>query len=155
MRKIFEKLSNFGPAPKVPVGQKLWNLHFPIIPKMHQSNFLNARRGTKNRCSRKAICPPFFGGIQMFYHNYRLQNWSTNNTIHTKTFIAFKQDVNAVNVVNCTKINFPPRGFIWWIGFYCIGPHTRNCISIKCIACLIQVMQTRSLWKLGGIRFKG
>lgn len=80
--------------------------------------------------------------------------------IHTKMSIVFKQNVYAVNVVNGTKVYFPPRVFAWWACSFCdcICPHTSVCISINCITCFIIVMWRRGRWEdrwLGGECIEG
>lgn len=69
--------------------------------------------------------------------------------VHTVSIVGFKQDVNAVNVVNCSKINFPPHCLIIWGTPYSVCSHTRCCVSVNCIASNVHVICPRRAW-LGG-----
>lgn len=52
--------------------------------------------------------------------------------IQTVTVVVLKQDVNTVDVVNSSKINFPPHIFVWRVRkSYCFCPHARFMISIN------------------------
>lgn len=69
--------------------------------------------------------------------------------IHTVSVVVFKQDANAVNVVNCSKIHFPPHCLIFWGTPYSVCSYTRCCVSINCIASNVHVICLRRVW-LGG-----
>lgn len=68
---------------------------------------------------------------------------------HTVSIVAFKQDANAVNVVNCSKIHFPPHCLIFWGTPYSVCSYTRCCVSVNCIASNVHVICLRRVW-LGG-----
>lgn len=69
--------------------------------------------------------------------------------VHTVSIVVFKQDANAVNVVNCSKINCPPHCLIIWGTPYSVCSHTRCCVSVNYIVSNVHVIFSRRAW-LGG-----
>lgn len=66
--------------------------------------------------------------------------------VHTVTVKGFKLDVDAVNIVDSTKIHLPPHRIVWGVASYDIRPHARRCVSINGVTSIVTRATCRVMW---------
>lgn len=59
------------------------------------------------------------------------------STLTEINVIVLEQDVDAVNIINPTKIHLPPHGFVRRAVSYLFRPHTRRCVSVNCVTSVV------------------